>query len=116
MGYYWKIVDMEGRSCHTLFHGHPLWGRYLPKNVWLEAQTKLVTDGSGGKKYLSGWHIMKSYRNVVNYLNVFTNVQNKAAVMCLAAGVSKKHHSRSDVYLAKWIYIVSPPIKIRRQS
>ena len=58
MKIYYKIIDQIDGKYKTLFHG--LNGsKTIPTNQWLKAEEKLVSDGSGNKKYLSGWHLFK---------------------------------------------------------
>jgi len=48
---YYKIVEKHQDGLRTLFHGNK-GSRILKTNIWLEANIKMVIDGSDGKKYL----------------------------------------------------------------
>ena len=101
---WYKIVDLKDGKINTLFHG--LNGsKIIPRNEWLKADKKMVNDGKG-PLYLSGWHIIPSYDLCIKYLKRFKNVKYKAIVKCYAKDIVPKKHSRSQVFLADYIYIL----------
>ena len=100
----YKIVDEHNGVLKTLFHGVD-GSRVLKLNQWLKADIKDVRDGSRTTYYKSGWHIMSTYEDCVEYLKQFTYTDKKKIVKCRAKHVWPKTHSRSDVYLSEYIYI-----------
>jgi hypothetical protein len=103
MKFWYKIVDYDNNKIKTLFHG--LNGsKIIPIKEWIKADKKMVRDGAGSM-YLSGWHVIPSVELCLEYLKRFTNIQNKAIVKCKCKKVSKKEKSKSQVYLANYIYI-----------
>jgi len=99
---WYKIVDLVDDQVKTLFHGNR-GSRTLPHKEWLEAELKIVSDG--GTKYLSGWHIIPSLEECLEYLEKFKNIEPKAVIKCRAKEVWKKAHSPSNIWLSKWLYI-----------
>lgn len=100
---WFKIVDVVNGDVKTLFHG--LNGnRTLPYNKWLTAEKKIVQDGKG-TMYLSGFHIMQSLEDSIEYLKRFKNIQNKAVVWVSTQNEWKKEHSPSNVWLCEKIKI-----------
>jgi hypothetical protein len=106
---WWKIVEQDKitGAYKTLFHG--LNGsRTIPKEVWLTAVEKMVKDGTSKTSYLSGFHILESKEDCVEYLKYFKTEKNRVLVPCLAGGnIRPKSHSRHPVFLAKKIKILS---------
>lgn len=103
---YYKIMDEKNGVLHTLFHGID-GSKAVPLNQWLKAEKKMSIDGSGGTEYLTGWHIIPSYDECVEYLNNFKNRENKVIAVCSARGdLRQKEHSRSNVLLADEIMIL----------
>ena len=102
--YWYKIVELDGKgNIKTLFHG--LNGsRILTEGAWLEADIKPVQDG-GSTVYMSGWHIVPSRQECLDYLEFFKHKHNKTIVRCRARNIWPKSHSRHNVYLAEQILI-----------
>ena len=101
---WYKIVERQNGAIKTLFHG--LNGsRVLPENKWLKAEKKLVRDGTSKTWYESGWHIIPTYEECVEYLEFFQKLDTKDIVKCKAKKIWPKSHSRSNVYLAEYILI-----------
>jgi len=100
-----KIVDYKDGTIKTLFHG--LNGsRVLAPGEWLRAERKYVTDGSNSTKYLSGWHVLRTRKEAEKYMKNFTNIKDKLIIPCRTINVRKKEHSRQDVYLADYIWVI----------
>lgn len=101
----YKIVDLKaGKPC-TLFHG--LNGsKILPRDTWLVANKKLVTDGSRQFPYMSGFHVMPDVQSCYDYLTRFKNVKDKAIVACYALGIRSKPQASGPVFLADKIKIL----------
>ena len=102
---WYKIVELDGKgNIKTLFHG--LNGsRVLKTGKWIKADIKPVKDGTSKTTYMSGWHIIPSKEECVEYLQFFKHRDNKTIVKCKAKKIRPKSHSRSNVYLAEKIFI-----------
>ena len=101
---WYKIVDEYDDILKTLFHG--VYGsRVLKQKEWLKADIKDVRDGSSQTYYKSGWHILPSYEEGVEYLKRFTYTDKKKIVKCKAKNIWPKTHSRANVFLAEYILI-----------
>lgn len=96
----YKIVDTDGDKIKTLFHG--LNGsRTIPRNQWLVARKAVVSDGTRGTQYVSGWHGFAKLAEAKHFLlKRFKRLDGKAIVRCRASGVRKKAHSHFDILLA----------------
>jgi len=101
---WYKIVDIENDVVKTLFHSVN-GSRKLSINKWLESTMKMVSDGSGGTKYLTGFHIMKTIDESIIYINRFDNKNKKGIVQVEVQNVWKKEHSPSNVWLSEKIKI-----------
>jgi hypothetical protein len=99
------IQDDKG-NLKTLFHG--LNGsKTLPRDVWLEANEKMVRDGSSKTWYLSGFHVLETKEECEEYLKFFKKPLNRIIVPCLVKGeLRPKSHSRHPVYLAKFMKLI----------
>jgi hypothetical protein len=101
---YFKIVEYDYPFYFFLFHGINN-TRIIPLNKWILADRKLVSDGTNGTKYISGFHILRTLEDAEKYLSKFKNQHNKEIINVFAKGVRKKKHSRSNVLLADQILI-----------
>ena len=102
---WYKIVDCENGVYKTLFHGVD-GSRTLEFDKWLKADVKEVSDGSSSTIYMSGWHVLHTYEECKEYLKRFKHVENKRIVKCHISEVWPKEHSKANVFLAKYIYIL----------
>lgn len=102
---WYKIVELDTKGrVKSLFHGTD-GSRILEINKWLTANIRLTKDGTIGTKYLSGWHIIPTHQECVEYLTKFKILHNKKIARCRAFQIWPKHHSRSNVYLSKNLFI-----------
>jgi len=102
---WYKIVDIKNDKVLTLFHGVN-GSKTLPKNQWVKAEKKIVSDGKS-TKYLSGFHVVPSHEESVEYLKMFKNVKYKKIIPVFVRGeVRKKEHSPSNIWLADEIFII----------
>jgi len=99
----------DNKNVRSLFHGTN-GTRLLKIERWMTANQKLVTDGSGATRYLSGWQIVPTFQDCIEYLRLFKNIESKAIVRCKAKKVRPKPHSRHPVFLASEIKIEKEPI------
>jgi len=99
----YKIVELVDGNIKTLFHGVN-GSRVMPKGEWIKAEYKQVTDGSGQKPYLSGWHVLLNYEDCVTYMSRFkTRLDLLNIIECDVKNARRKEHSPSPVYLAEYI-------------
>lgn len=97
-----KIVDVVDDEIKTLFHGNQ-GSRVLPRKTWMYADSKRVSDG--GTYYISGWHVMRTLDDCLEYLKRFKNLGFKAVVDGHAMCLRNKAHSNAPVYLADYLRI-----------
>lgn len=102
---YYKIVEKHTDGLRTLFHGNK-GSRFLKTNVWLEANIKIVIDGSDGKRYLSGWHVLKSRQDAVDFLKKFRKRRELLTIVpCKVKNIRVKP-SNKIVFLTQYIKII----------
>jgi len=102
-------VDYTTGKPKSLFHTFPLQGRrtrVFPVGEWIHAEAKPVDDG-GSTKYRSGFNGLLDPAAVLEYTKRF---KKKRPLQVITVTVDKntlhrKKHSRSEVYLADWMYI-----------
>ena len=99
-----KIVDMDGDTVKTLFHGNH-GSRTIPVGKWVRADSKTVHDGSSGTPYRSGWHVFTQLEDAHTYVGKFTNLEPKAIVRCRARALWPKAHSPSPVLLTEHLLV-----------
>lgn len=103
--YYYKIMDYEKGKLKTLFHG--LNGsKTIPMYEWLKAKVAVVHDGTNGTSYMSGWHVFETYNECQEYLKYFKNLKFKVIAKCKAQDLWDKKHSKGNVILARWLYVM----------
>ena len=100
---WFKIVDMKDGKVLTLFHGLD-GSKTLPHSKWLIAKKEMVSDGKG-TKYLSGFHVIPSREECIEYLKRFKNVKYKYILPVYVQDIRKKEHSPYNVWLADKIFI-----------
>ena len=113
----YRIVEIKNGKPHSLFHGTD-GSREIPMNRWVDANIKTVHDGSCGTEYESGFHILLSAKEALEFFNkMFRIKENRIVIKCYAKGLRKKSHSKRDVYLADKIMIKDiTPIREITQS
>ena len=99
----YKIVEKKDDIIKTIFHGCNK-SRILPQGKWIRAENKMVNDGGGGKRYLSGWHVIKNEEAAIHFLRTkFRKRLDKLTVIpCMAIALRQKP-TNPLVYLADWI-------------
>ena len=95
---YYKICDMFDGEYKTLFHPSDI-GRKIPVGKCVRAVKKRVRDGRGKNWYISGWHVMESLEEALDYLERFTYVEHKVIVECACMNLRPKP-SPHNVWLA----------------
>lgn len=104
----YKIIELgKNGEYKTLFHGVD-GSRVLSPNIWYNAIEKPVTDGGAeSTQYLSGFHVMRTEAECLQYLKRFKNRSNKKIVKCECEDLRKKAHSPSNVWLTSKMRILS---------
>lgn len=103
----YKIVETEDDiRLKTLFHG--VGGtRTITPNSWIEADEKMVRDGTSKTWYLSGWHVLLEEAHAYDYLKSFKNRLEKLRVVPVKVkDLRPKEHSRHPVFLAKHLKLI----------
>ncbi len=105
--HWYKIVDKDkDGNFKTLFHGID-GSRIIPVGEWVKSEQKIVSDGSTGTKYKSGWHIILDYDECREYLSKFTaNIERTIVRVKIKGKTWSKEHSPSNVWLCEYIKIV----------
>lgn len=98
-----KIIEIVNGEIKTLFHGIN-GSRVMPVNEWLRADIKIVSDGTSGTPYKSGWHTLPDYESTVEYMKRFTKrLEILRIVECEVRNTWSKEHSPSPVILSEYI-------------
>ena len=108
--YAWKIFDIKNGNPCTLYHGYnpsDVYGKPNGKRntrnvllgTWLIAENKMVSDGSGGRLYHAGFHVLTDLVDCVKYLRRFKKLSTKAICKVRIDGIFKKPDSVEGVYL-----------------
>lgn len=72
----WRYFEEKyGQPC-TLFHGHN-GTRILPVDAWIDATVRLVRDGSHGRWYTSGFHVLRTFEEAVEFSKIFRKRENR---------------------------------------
>lgn len=110
---WYKIVDEIKGQIKTLFHGYG-GERKIPTAKWIFADVKIVSDGKG-TQYISGFHIITTHEECVDYLKRFKNIEPKRIVKCIAKSIRPKSHSRHSVYLAEMMYLLPEDAELEKR-
>lgn len=105
---WYKIVDKDKYGNYKmLFHGIN-GSKIFPVGEWVEAENKIVSDGSNGTKYRSGWHVMSDLDECKAYLSRFTDKTKQRVIVEVKVGgnIWPKEHSPSNVFLCDYIKII----------
>jgi len=105
--YFYKIVEKDkSGNFRMLFHGINK-SRIIPVGEWIKSERKLVSDGTNGTKYWSGWHVIKNLDDCIEYLEKFTAGRTLTIVKCSVKGETwDKEHSHSNVQLCEYIKVL----------
>jgi len=100
----YKIFDLGADGPKTLFHG--LEGsRTLPVGKWLDAEIKLVTDGSRAEPYESGFHAYYTLDDIHEWLLRAKNLDHRVVVKVEVKGCWEKPRAIRPTILAKRLKI-----------
>ena len=78
----YRIVEIKGDKIMSLFHGTG-GSRTFLWDIWICANNKLVSDGSSGYSYMSGFHFLWSKEEAERFFNRrFKNKENRRVVPC----------------------------------
>ena len=103
----WRLLRVKNGRPHTLFHGHH-GSRELPQDKELRAVERPVTNPGkkiSGKEFISGWHILPTKEECVDYLKRFKNVDD--IVVCRVHIALPRAKPNSKVTLARYMKIDS---------
>lgn len=105
--YWYRIVEKTDKGYKTLFHGCNK-SRSLSIGKWLRSEQKKVRDGSAGKYYTSGWHLMENFEECQKFMKSrFTASRELVIVKCKVKGKSwPKAHSPYNIMLWEWMKII----------
>ena len=102
----YKIFDLkDGMPC-TLFHGVN-GSRRLPLDRWLTAERKMVRDGSGQGRYVSGFHAYESMEDVRAWAKGAKNLDNRVVAQVGVRGCRSKPRAVRTTILADRLRITS---------
>ena len=94
----YKILDNCDSVPKFMFKG--LSGtRTIQLDTDMVAERKWVSDGTGKRKYWSGFHVMKSLETMADYLKRFKHLENRVVVECFVDDCNDKP-SNDTVWLA----------------
>ena len=105
---WYKIVDKDKQgNFKMLFHGIN-GSKIIPVDTWISSIQDIVSDGSRGTKYLSGWHVMNDLDECREYLSKFTDKTKKRVIVEIEVrgAMWPKRHSPSNVFLCEEIRII----------
>lgn len=103
----YRLLRVKDGQPHTLFHGYNR-SRKLPQDKLLPAEEKMVTNPgkkTKGAEFLSGWHILETKEECLDYLYRFTAKDD--IVVCRVWVSEIRPKPRSKVSLAKYMKIDS---------
>ena len=101
----YKIVERHPKGHKTLFHGVK-GTRLIKPGEWIQADEKMVTDGSCQTEYLSGWHVLLEREHAVDYIKAFkTRLDLLDIIPVWVKDIRPKAHSPHPVFLAKYMMI-----------
>ena len=103
----YRLVEKTDKGYKTLFHGINK-SRLLPVGEWLRSEQKTVKDGTKGKYYKSGWHLIESLEECQDFMKSrFTAPRELAIVECEIKGNTwSKEHSPYNIILCEWMKIL----------
>tara|TARA_Y100000310_G_C20701093_1_gene829959 strand:+ start:5783 stop:6136 length:354 start_codon:yes stop_codon:yes gene_type:complete len=94
-----KVFEEVNGIPHFLMKTHE-GTRKVPLDKILTATKKKVRDGSGGRYYTSGFHVISDDTLVNEWKNSFKIVENRFMCYVLVEGLSPKPKSRYKMWLA----------------
>jgi hypothetical protein len=103
----YRIVEKTDKGYKTLFHGINR-SRLLAVGKWLRSEQKTVKDGSKGKLYKSGWHLIEDLEECRKFMESrFTAPRELVIVECEVKGeIWDKEHSPHNIILCEWMKII----------
>ena len=103
---FYRIVERYDKGVRTLFHGlnH---SRHLEPGVWMKAREVFVQDGTSGRIYLSGWHVLKTRKEAEDFKTKFRKRLDKLEIIPvqIKGSIWRKWHSKHEIYLAEWMKV-----------
>jgi hypothetical protein len=102
----YRILRVKDKKPHTLFHGFH-GSRCLPQGKLLRAVERPVRNPGkkNGREFTSGWHVLPTKGECVDYLTRFKNKKDLVVCRVLVAGLREK--PGSVVTLTRYLKIDS---------
>jgi hypothetical protein len=104
----YRLFRLKESKPEVLFHSFDVNGKktkQVPLNEWMQAEEK--QSWNPGKKegpgFISGWHIVLSKDECIEYLKKFKNTEDIRICKVLVKDIRPK--PRSKVTLAKWMFL-----------
>ena len=105
----YKIVEKYNGGIRALFHGTN-GTRHFPIGEWMTAQIREnAKDGTSKNTYRSGYHVLESYDDCVNYLSNFKRRLDDLVIVKVECDGEfwEKSQSKSNVLLVEKMKIIS---------
>jgi hypothetical protein len=88
----YRIVEIKYGYVRSLFHGTD-GSRSFLLGTWNKADIKMVTDGSHGQEYQSGWHFLYTREDAEAFFSrMFRITENRYVVHCKVRGHVRPKH------------------------
>lgn len=103
----YRILRVKDKKPHTLFHGFH-GSRCLPQDKVLRAVERPVQNPgkkNTGRTFISGWHVLPTKGECVDYLTRFKNKED--LVVCRVLVAAPREKPGSVVTLARYLKIDS---------
>lgn len=98
----WKAFRVNSKG-ELLFLFHGLNGsRKVKRGEWLEANQKMVTDGSGSTEYLSGFHVFLTEEEIPHWKK---RTRLPSTVLEVEVKRVKKKWSNKNIGVAKYLKV-----------
>jgi hypothetical protein len=110
----YRIVEKTDKGYKTLFHGIK-GSRILPVGKWLRSEQKMVRDGSKGKYYKAGFHLIEDLEECRKFMKMrFSAPRELVIVECRVKGKCwPKEHSPHNIMLYEYMKIIG---EVNRQE
>ena len=101
----YRIVEYKDDKFMSLFHGTQH-SRIIHIGRWNKADSKMVTDGSNTKEYLSGYHYFPDMKDAFAFFNRLKIKENRSVVRVQVRGDLRPKPSNPKVWLADEMMII----------
>jgi len=99
-----RIFEVKDGNIKSLFHGTD-GSRTLPLDTWIQANIKEVRDGRGNFTYQSGFHVLLSEEEAINFFEkMFRIKENRQVLPCYIRGeLRPKHKNPRKCVKQSWL-------------